>query len=66
MVNRTECSWLEQKSVIKFLVAEKCKPCEIYRRMCDVYRKACFSQKNVYERAKHGFAITRLSLKDNS
>ena len=32
--NQTESSRLEQKSVIKFLVAEKCKPCEIYRRMC--------------------------------
>ena len=27
---------LEQRSVIKFLVTEKCKPCESYRRMCDV------------------------------
>ena len=31
-------SRLEQRSVIKFLVAEKCKPCEIYR-MCDMYRE---------------------------
>ena len=35
---------LGQRSVIKFLVAEKSKPCEIYRRMCDVYGEACFSQ----------------------
>ena len=26
-------------------VVEKCKPCEIYRRMCDVYREACLSKK---------------------
>ena len=26
----------EQRSVINLLVAEKCKPCEIYRRMCEV------------------------------
>ena len=39
MSNQTECSRLEQRSVIKFLVAEKCKPCEIYRRIYDVYTK---------------------------
>ena len=36
---------LEQRSVIKFLVAEKSKLCEIYKRMGDAYREACFSQK---------------------
>ena len=30
-----------------------------------VYRKACFSQKEIYKRAKHGFAITNLSWKDS-
>ena len=39
------CCRLEQRSVIKFLVTEKCKQCEIYKRMCDVYGKACFSLK---------------------
>ena len=38
--NKTECSWLEQRSVMKFLLAEKYKPCEIYRRMYDVYGEA--------------------------
>ena len=47
--NQTECSSLEQMSVIKFLVAEKCKLYEIYRRMCDVYANAYFSQNNVYK-----------------
>ena len=32
--------WLEKSFVIKLLVAEKSKPCEIYRRMCDVYGEA--------------------------
>ena len=34
---------IEQRSVIKYLLAEKCKTCEKYR-ICDVYGKACFSQ----------------------
>ena len=38
-------SRIEQISVIKFLVAEQCKPSEIFRRMSDVYEEACFSQK---------------------
>ena len=41
----SEGSKLKRKSVIKFLEAVKCKPCEIYRRICDVHREACFSQK---------------------
>ena len=45
--NQTECSWLKQTSVIKFLVAEKCKPSEIYRRKFGVYEEAYFSLKNV-------------------
>ena len=36
---------LEQRSVIKFWAAEKCKPCEIYRR--DMYGEACFSLKKL-------------------
>ena len=43
--NETQCSRIEQRSLIKFLLAEKCKPREIYRRICDVYGEACFSQK---------------------
>ena len=35
--NQTVCTWFEQRSIIKFLVTENCKPCEICRRMCDVY-----------------------------
>ena len=54
--NQTKCSRLEQKSVIKPLLAEKYKPSEVYKRICNVYRKACLSKKNVYKWAKHGFA----------
>ena len=36
--NQTEYSRIEQRSVIKYLEAEKCKPCEIYRRMGCVWR----------------------------
>ena len=41
--NQTDCSRLEQKSFIKCLHAEKCKPSEIYRKMSDVYGEAYFS-----------------------
>ena len=41
----TQVFQLEQRSAIKFLVAEKCKTCEIFRSMCDVYKEAHFSQK---------------------
>ena len=43
-----QCSRLEQRSVMKFLVPEKYKPCEIYRRMCDVYGKLFLGKKNMF------------------
>ena len=56
-----EWSLLEQRSVIKYLVAEMCKPCEIYRKMCVMYREACFSKKkNLYKWVKHGFVTADL------
>ena len=58
-------SGFEQKSVFKFLLAEKCKPCEIYRRMCDVYGEAYFSKDNVFKWAKHKFFIMSLSQKES-
>ena len=61
MVYQTAYFKLEQRSIIKFLVAKKCKPYEIYRRMSDVYEKACFSQRNAYKWDKQAFAITNLS-----
>jgi len=45
MADLESCSRIEQRSVIKFLVEEQCKPSEIFRRMSAVYEKACFSQK---------------------
>ena len=44
-------SWLEQSSVIKILVDDKYKQCEIYRRMCDAHANACLNKKNVHKRA---------------
>ncbi len=41
----TECSSREQTSVIKVLLAKKCKQCEIFRRKCDVFGVADFSLK---------------------
>ena len=43
--NQTECIILERRSVIKFLVAEKSKQCEVYERMSDVYGEIFFSKK---------------------
>ena len=48
--NLTEWSRLKQKSIIKFLVVEKSKPWEIYRRMCDVYQEAWFSRREEKEK----------------
>ena len=56
-----KCHWFEQRSVINYLVSEKCKPWVTYRRMHDVYREACSSKKTIYKWAKHKFATTRLS-----
>ena len=40
---------LEQRSVINFLVVEKFKLCEIYRRMCVVYGEAYFCRYSLTE-----------------
>ena len=40
--NQTEYTRLEQRSVITFLEADKCKSSEIYKRMCNVYEDICF------------------------
>ena len=44
--NQIECSRFKQQSVIKSLVVENCKSCEIYRRMSVVYGEANFYQRN--------------------
>ena len=43
--NQIEYFSLEQRSVIKFLMSEKCKLYEIYRGMRDIFGEICFSQK---------------------
>ena len=43
--NQTLCFRIKQRSAIKFWVSEKCKQCELYKRMWDLYGKACFSKK---------------------
>ncbi|BFZ19333.1 hypothetical protein BsWGS_22372 [Bradybaena similaris] len=52
MADQEACSRIEQRSVIKFLVAEECKPVEIHRRMSTVDGAKCFSRKNVYKWAQ--------------
>ena len=52
MSNKEACSRIEQRSVIKFLVAEGCKAVEIHRRMSTLYGATCFSRKNIYKWAK--------------
>ena len=42
---QTEYARLEQGSIIKHLVAEKCKPCEICPIKCNMYGEACFRKK---------------------
>ena len=49
VANQTERSKIEQRSVIKFLVAEKSQPCEIYGRTCGVCGVVCSSQKYLYK-----------------
>ena len=52
MAAMESCSWIDQRSVIKFLVAEQCKTSAIFRKISAVYEEACFSPKNVYKWAK--------------
>ena len=47
IVNQADCFRLEKSSVIKSLLPEKCKPYEIYRRMCDVCGEARCSKKKI-------------------
>ena len=44
VTNQIEYSRIEQRSVMKFLMAKKCKPCEIYK-MCDADGVTCSSLK---------------------
>ena len=64
--NDTVYTRLEQSSVSKYLLVEKCKQCENYRKICYVYREACFSPKSVDKWYKHGFATINLNQKDRA
>ena len=45
--NKTACLRFEQRSVIiiRYLLVEKCKPCENYGKICEENGEAYFSQK---------------------
>ena len=45
VANQTQRFRLKKRSIINCLVAEKCKPCEIYSIMCHVYGGQCFNQQ---------------------
>ena len=52
MVANQNAPGLNRGPSSNFWEAEKCKPCEIYWRMCDVYKGTRFSQKNLYKYAQ--------------
>ena len=55
VANQILCFRLEQRSVIKFLVAEKCKPSEIYSIMYNECGEACFIKKKKEKKKKSKF-----------
>ena len=57
VTNQSEHPVLELRGVIKSFFAEKCKPSDVYRRMCDVYEKACFSLKMFANGVNMGFSL---------
>ena len=61
--NQTDCSRLEQSSVIKFLAAEKFKQWEILLRMCHVYEEVYFTLK---KKQKKNLFIDGLNWNDSS
>lgn len=44
-----DCTLEEQRSVIRFLVAEGVKPSEIFSRMLIQYGKSCMNRANFYK-----------------
>ena len=64
--NQIEWSGFKQRSIIKYLVAEKNKPSKIYWKMSDVNEEACFRQKNVYKWVKHLCSAPSLTRKDST
>ena len=64
--NQTTSSKLEQRSVTKCLVAEKCKLRQMYRRIFDVYIETCFSQKMFLNRLNMGLLVYKPEWKKKS
>ena len=52
VTDQTKCSRLEQRFVIKFLMVDQRKPCDIYSIICDVYGKVCLSEKKCFKWSK--------------
>ena len=63
MPNKEACSGIEQQSVLKFLVAERCKAVEIRRKMSPVYGATCFI-KNKHKEQTQGTNIKNKRKKD--
>ena len=59
-----QCSRLEQRSVIKIMLADKCKAYDIYRRMPDLYGELYIIKNTVYELDKDELAIMSLTRND--
>ena len=49
VANQTEYCRHEQRSLIKSFVDDRCKPCDLYKRMYDMFGEECFSKKNCLE-----------------
>ena len=47
-------------------MAEKCKSCEIYRKIWDMYREVSFSKRNVYTAANQRINLYELKSKVQS
>ena len=48
VANQRECFTLEQRYLIKFVVAEKCQQWGIHWKMCDVNGASCLSKKKMF------------------
>ena len=61
--NQTGRSKVEQRSVIKFLEAEKCKLCEIYMKISMCTERHVLVKKKYYKLIKHKLATISQSQK---
>ena len=63
--NQTECSRLEQRSVIKFLVAANANPMKFMEECVMHSEKHILQKKKFYKYVKEGIATTSVSWKDS-